>query len=456
MSIKNLKQTAPPPDPAYPSTGIAWYSTGLLAALYWLSILDRTIISLMVDPIKRDIGISDVQFGLLHGLAFAITFSLFGLAAGMLADRYSRRIVVFVSVAVWSVATAACGLAKDFWHLLAARVGVGAGEAGLNPAATSMITDMFPPARLTMALAVYALGASVGSGCAYLFGGALVDAVSEAEALQLPILGEVRAWQAVFLIIGIPGIAISLLSFTMPEPHRRGFKQAQPESGTPNILQNYKNLLTFMRSQGRFFVHHYIGFGLASMAIVGGSAWYPAHMGRTFGWTGTEIGSGLGFAMIAGGIVGKISCGAIVKKLIEAGYSDAPMRWYAIAIIGAVPLGIIAMTSDNAWIFLAGFAGFQVLLTPLNVVYVASMNLVTPNELRGTGVAFFSATIGLLSMSLGAILIAAISDYVYGGNAIGLGMATLYATCLPLAAFILFRGCSAMRSAASTAESWNN
>ena len=123
----------------------AWYTTAMLALLYWLSILDRTIISLMVDPIKNDIGISDVQFGMLHGLAFAVTFSLFGLAAGMFADRYSRRMIVFVSVAMWSIATAACGLAREFWHLLIARVGVGAGEAGLNPCATSMITDMFPP-----------------------------------------------------------------------------------------------------------------------------------------------------------------------------------------------------------------------------------------------------------------------------------------------------------------------
>jgi len=438
----------------YPPAGVAWYSTILLAVLYWLSILDRTIISLMVDPIKNDIGISDVQFGMLHGMAFAITFSLFGLAAGMLADRYNRRKIVFVAVAIWSIATAACGLAREFWHLLLARVGVGAGESGLNPCATSMITDMFPPARLTMALAVYTLGASAGSGCAFLFGGVLVDMVSKADMYVMPLLGEVRPWQAVFLIIGAPGVLLALLSFTMPEPVRRGRLSPSTPAGAPNLLQTYRNLWQFMRSRGRFFAHHYIGFGLASLAIVGGTAWYPAHMSREFGWSGTEIGLGLGFAMITGGVVGKISCGAVVKKLFERGHTDAPFRWYATALLLGTPLGILAMTSNSPWIFLAAFTLFQIMLIPLNVVYMASLNLVTPNELRGAGVAFFSATMGLVAISLGAILIAAISDYVFGGNAIGLGMATVYAFSMPLASLALFRGCSAMREAVKAAEAW--
>ncbi len=454
MSTTKQSPGASPAEIPYPPASVAWYSTVLLAVLYWLSILDRTIISLMVDPIKNDIGISDVQFGMLHGLAFAITFSLFGLAAGMLADRYNRRKIIFVAVAIWSIATAACGLAREFWQLLLARVGVGAGEAGLNPCASSMITDMFPPARLTMALAIYALGASAGSGCAFLFGGALVDMVSRADVYVLPLLGELRPWQAVFLIIGVPGVFLALLSFTMPEPVRRGRLSSTAPREPPNLVKTYRNLWQFMRSRGRFFGHHYAGFGLASLAIVGGTAWYPAHMSREFGWSGTEIGMGLGFAMIAGGVVGKISCGAVVKKLFESGHTDAPLRWYAIALLLAAPVGILAMTSDSPWVFLGGFTLFQIMLTPLNVVYIASMNLVTPNELRGAGVAFFSATIGLVAISAGAILIAVISDYVYGGNAIGLGLATLYAICLPLASVVLFRGCSAMREAVQAAETW--
>src|ERR1700755_1178280 len=121
--------TSNPNAAPYPAPAVAWYATIVLAVMYWVSILDRFIISLLVDPIKRDLGITDVQFGMLSGLAFAVTFSLFGLILGTLADRLSRRWVIFAGVSVWSLATAACGLAQQFWHLLLARVGVGVGEA---------------------------------------------------------------------------------------------------------------------------------------------------------------------------------------------------------------------------------------------------------------------------------------------------------------------------------------
>lgn len=441
----------------YPPAAIGWYSTILLALLYWLSILDRTVISLLVDPIKADLGISDVQFGLLHGLAFAVTFSLFGLAAGSLADRYSRRLIIFVSVTVWSVATAACGFAKDFGHLLLARVGVGAGEAGLNPCATSMITDLFPPHRLTSALAVYAIGASVGAGCAYFFGGTLVHMVSEAGTVLLPVLGQVKPWQAVFVIIGVPGVLIALLSFTMPEPARRGLREQGQHTARPRgIFSSYPALFKFMRSRKKFFFHHYIGFGLAPMGFASASAWYPAHMSREFGWNGSQIGLGLGTAMIVGGIVGKLLCGFFVDYLYRSGYRDAQFRWYAACLIAAAPIGIIAASSDSPWVFLVGFTLFQTLLSPMAAVYVASLNLVTPNELRGAGVAFYAATVGMVAISLGPVLIAAFSDYLYGGNAIGLGIATLFGICLPLAAITLMRGCGAMREAVIEAEKWRD
>lgn len=256
----------------YPSAAIGWYTTILLALLYWLSLLDRTIISLMVTPIKQDLGLTDTQFGLILGAAFAVSFSVFGLIAGTIADRYSRRTIIYVSVTVWSVATAACGGAASMWHLLLARVGVGAGEAGLNPCASSMITDLFPPKKLTLALAVYALGASVGAGCAFLFGGVLVEAVSKTPTITLPVIGEVRSWQAVFYIIGLPGIFVALLTFTIPEPKRLGVRNQQKNTSViKHIVTNYGELLKFMAQRRKFFIHHYIGFGLASICFTGGS-----------------------------------------------------------------------------------------------------------------------------------------------------------------------------------------
>jgi len=442
-------------EPRYSAPAVGWYATGILALLYWLSVLDRFIISLLVDPIKRDLGISDLQFGVLHGTAFALTFSLFGLLAGALADRFNRRWVIFMGVSVWSLATAACGLAQNFWHLLLARVGVGAGEAGLNPCATSMITDLFPRERLTSAMAVYAMGATLGSGCAYLFGGMIVDLVSQSGSTVLPLIGEVRSWQAVFFIVGIPGAFLSLLIFTVPEPVRQGRPAGQPQalSFWRSALGGYGKLFKFMRSRRRFFFFHYAGFAFASMIVSGAGTWYPAHMGRTFGWSSGRIGLMLGIALVAAGIVGKLICGLVVDAMYRRGFRDAQLRWYAGCLVAATPVGLIATTSANPWVFLGGIGLFLILLSPLPACASAALNLVTPGELRGTGIAFFASTAGLIGAGSGPILIAAVSDRVFGGHgSIGLGIATMIAVCCPLAAVLLACGFRAMRAAMQAAE----
>ena len=437
----------------YPSAILSWYSTVLLALLYWLSILDRSIISLMVDPIKADLGITDLQFGMLHGMAFAVTFSVFGIAAGALADRYSRRLVVFVSVTLWSLATAACGLAREFSHLPVARVGVGAGEAGLNPAATSMITDLFPPRRLTLALAVYAMGASVGAGSALIFGGMLVDWAEALGQITVPVLGEIKSWQAIFLLIGLPGVVISLLAFSMPEPRRRGRLTTENQvPATRSIFSNYPVLFKFMRSQRQFFTYHYLGFGLASAGFIGGTAWYPVHLSREFGWSGSQIGLGLGGAMIIGGLLGKGIVGFLMDALYVRGYRDSQFLFYSIALLVATPIGIFMTLIDSPWGFVFSYGVFQLLLGSLPAVYISALNLVTPNEIRGTGIAFYAATIGLVAMSVGPLLIAAISEYVFGGDAIGKGIAVNFLICLPLAALILYRGRPSMRAAVISAN----
>jgi MFS family permease len=436
-----------PAEAPYPRRSVAWYATILLALLYWLSVLDRFIISLLVDPIKRDLGLSDLQFGMLHGFAFAATFAFFGLALGTLADRVSRRWVIFAGVSIWSLATAACGLAQNYWHLLLARVGVGGGEATLNPCATSMLADLFPPQRLTFAMAVYAMGSTIGSGCAFLVGGAIVDLVMHVDVLTLPLVGEIRSWQAVFFIVGVPGALLSFAIFTVPEPARRGERIAS-QRDRHRWVGPYLDYLRFMRSRRRFFVCHYLGFAFASAVVVGGGGWYPVHMSRSFGWTPSEIGLHLGLTLVAAAVIGKPTAGRLIDAMYRRGYRDAQMRWYAACLVLAMPVGIIANSSSNPWVFLGGVGLFLLLLQPLPVCAFTALNLVTPNELRGTGVAFFTATSGLLGAGSGPMLIPAASELIFHSeSAIGLGMATVIGVCSPIAALFLALGLRSMRDA---------
>ncbi len=439
----------------FPPPAVGWYATIMLAVLYWLSILDRFIIALVVDPIKEDLGITDVQFGFLHGGAFAVAFALFGLMAGVLADRFSRRWIIFAGVTVWSLATAACGLAQSFWHMLMARVGVGAGEAVLNPCATSMISDLFPRERITSAMAVYAIGATLGSGCAYLIGGLIVSWVAQSPTFALPLIGEVRSWQAVFFIVGIPGTFLGLLLFTVPEPVRRGLRAGVvlPAFSLGGALGSYATLVRFMRTRGRFFLFHYAGFGLASMVVAGSGTWFPAHMGRNFGWGASQIGLTLGVTLVVAGIVGKLICGFAVDALYRRGYRDAQNRWYAGSLLAGLPFGLMALTSDNPWVFLVGIGIFLAFTAPLPACCNAALNMVTPNQLRGSGVAFFAATGGLIGAATGPILMAMASDLIFGGDtSIGLGIATVMAFCCPVGALMLAFSLRPMREAAVEAE----
>lgn len=435
----------------YPPAAKGWYATAILAFMFWMSVLDRFIISLLVAPLRRDMGITDTQFALLNGTAFIVTFALLGLVAGALADRYSRRFIIFVGVAVWSLATAACGVTQNFGQLFLARIGVGAGEACLNPCATSMIADFFPRERLTLATAMYAIGGTAGAGMAFLVGGTIIALVTQHDVFAIPLIGDVRSWQAVFIIIGIPGFVLSLLIFSIYEPVRRGRTNLVPAG--MSWRATYGALWKFMGARRRFFFWHYLGFAFASAVIVGCVGWYPTHMARSFHMSTGRIGLTLGLTIIGFGVIGKVLCGRAVDALYRHDHRDAQFRWYASCLLAAVPAGVIGTTSGNPGVFLAGIGIMVALLQPLPACAYASMNLITPNELRGAGVALFNLFPGLIGSISGPVLIATIGEHFFKGPAsIGFGMAAVIAVCCPLGAASLALGCRAMRDAVHAAE----
>src|SRR5271167_4989111 len=224
----NAAVTVSSDSESYPSRVAAWYSIAVLMLMYVFSFIDRTTISLLVEPMKRDLHISDTQIGMLQGLAFALLYTFLGLPIARLSDRHSRRAIIAGGVFVWSIMATLCGLARSALQLFIARVGVGVGEAALSPAAYSIITDSFPRSKLGGAFGVYNVGITIGAGTALLVGGIVVGAVSRAGAsYTLPLFGPVHAWQMVFILTGAPGIVLPLLLLTFREPKRRGLLLTQ-------------------------------------------------------------------------------------------------------------------------------------------------------------------------------------------------------------------------------------
>ncbi|MBX7528387.1 spinster family MFS transporter [Qipengyuania vesicularis] len=199
--------------PAY-----SWYALGVLVIVYVLNFVDRNIISILAEDIKADLGLRDDQIGFLYGTAFGVFYALFGIPLGKLADSWHRVRLMTIGLAVWSAFTALSGFAKNFAALSVARIGVGVGEATASPSAYSLISDWFPKKMRATALAIYSSGLYIGGGISLLIGGAIVENWNEAFPTDAP-LG-LAGWQAAFIIVGLPGLLLALLVFTLREPVR--------------------------------------------------------------------------------------------------------------------------------------------------------------------------------------------------------------------------------------------
>ncbi|MDP4573616.1 MFS transporter [Qipengyuania sp. G39] len=199
--------------PAY-----SWYALGVLVIVYVLNFVDRNIISILAEDIKADLGLRDDQIGFLYGTAFGVFYALFGIPLGKLADSWHRVRLMTAGLAIWSAFTALSGFAKNFTTLSIARIGVGVGEATASPSAYSLISDWFPKKMRATALAIYSSGLYIGGGISLLIGGAIVENWNQAYPVDAP-LG-LAGWQAAFIIVGLPGLLLALLVFTLREPVR--------------------------------------------------------------------------------------------------------------------------------------------------------------------------------------------------------------------------------------------
>jgi MFS family permease len=160
-------------------------------------------------------------------------------------------------------------------------------------------------------------------------------------------------------------------------------------------------MFKFIRARWRFFLCHYLGFTCASAVLAGGASWYPVHISRTFGWSAGEIGAGLGPAFMLAAAVGQLVCGPMVDRMYRRGYRDAQLRWYGVCMLLAAPVGVYATLSGNVWTFIAAISVFTTLIGAMHACAVTALNLVTPNHLRGTGVALYTTFIGLIGGGTG-------------------------------------------------------
>ena len=401
----------------------------------------------MVQPIRAELGLTDFQISLLHGLAFAIAYALFALPIGFFVDRTSRRRIIYFGMTVWSSATALVGLTRTFPQLFAARMAVGAGEAALNPAAYSIISDSFPKRRLTFAIVVYVCGAATANALSIMFVGSLITATAEMETIAIPVVGNLKPWRAIFMLVGLAGLLMALLIFTIYEPARRN----RISKSTLPLLAVWD----FLKGRASFFTCHFMGFSLIHLIAYAISAWLPTYMMRKFGWSARDV----GFVYAAEVMVGvpfTLAVGWFVDRRFHRGQTDIHLIVYAMLILLCAVLIVGATTTSHAWVA----ASLIVLGLPMlsySGIAAAALQLASPNEFRGQITAMFLFMAIALGQGLGPSVPAALTDFLFQDDQkVGWSMALTIAIVAPIAAGLLCLGRSPMRRAMQEATEWSS
>lgn len=444
-------------EPPYPSRAYAWYVVAILVLAYTFSFIDRQILSLLVVPIRRDLEISDTEMSLLIGFAFALFYTICGLPIGRAVDVQHRVRIIAIGIAIWSVMTAACGVAKTYWQLFAFRMGVGVGEAALSPAAYSILSDYFPPHQRGMALGVYGMGVYIGAGLALVIGGIVVSAVSGVEHTILPIVGEVYAWQVVFFVVGLPGLLVALWALTLKEPVRRGHTRKEIGSDGKEKLSSVpvKEVVSYMRANSLTLFSHHVGYALCAMMAYGVSAWIPTFFIRTHGWTAGEAGIYYGAIVVIFGTAGVVTGGWMADKLTSMGYRDGKLRVLLYGVLACIPFTV-------AYPFLESATWAMVLIAPSTFFATfctgagpSGVQEIMPNQMRGQASAFMIFIVTIIGLGLGPTAIAVVTDFGFADDSmLNVSLAIVATTILVIAAVVIWLGLDAYKASRDYLEEW--
>jgi MFS family permease len=391
--------------PPLPSRARARFVLAVLFVVYVFNFIDRQILSILIGPIQKELGVSDTAMGLLSGFSFAIFYTLAGIPIARISDRGSRSAVIAVSLSLWSLMTAATGFAQNFLQLLLTRIGVGVGEAGGSPPSHSLLSDYFPPERRATALALYANGVYVGAGLAYLLGGWVVTHFD---------------WRTAYLAIGLAGLPLALAVRAAVPELPRGVWEAR--AGSPRTAAPPTDFRAAVRE---LFAKPSFGWLVAascfqSIAGYGILNWGAEFLARVHGLSRLEIGAWMGPIILVGGCAGVSFGGWLADRL---GARDP--RWFlrlpAVIAVAALPFAVLFILLPGHVASLAAFAPYYAISNMyVGPLWSTAQNLARP-ELRATASALLLFILNLIGLGLGPFAVGAANDLLapaYGAGAI--------------------------------------
>lgn len=369
----------------------------LLTAAYFFSYMDRQILAILQELIRKDLHLTDTQLGLIGGLAFALFYATLGIPVARLADKGNRVNIIAIALAIWSVMTAVCGLAQNFWQLLAARIGVGIGEAGSSPPSHSIIADLYPPEKRAGAMGVYSLGVVLGAALGTIIGGTMAHWYG---------------WRVAMFTVGLPGVALAvIIKLWMVEP-RRGLSDAQrvadgEAAGTiPSVGEGFAAMW-----RNAAAVHLVMGVTVTSMIGYGLTAFGPSFMQRSLGMQMIDV---AWIVAPVGGLMGTLSAvgGGWLANRAAKRWGLHSQAWLVLALksVGLPLVLAFCVISDDPWVVLPVY-WLSVLLTNsyLGPTFALIQGL-APVRMRALWAAITLLVINLIGLGLGPTLIGVVSD----------------------------------------------
>ena len=385
----------------------AWFVVLILCGFEIASCMDRQIINLVVEPVRHDFHVTDVQVSYLQGFAFTIFYAIIAVPMGWAADRWQRKWILVVGASIWSMATLVCAAAQNYDMLFIGRMLVGLGEATLIPTAFSLISDYVPRGRVAGAVSIVTGSTFLGTGIALGLGGVVLHLVPD-KAVTIPMVGSVHGWQLSFAVVGVPTIALILITLFVREPPRRRGHHVATEHATPS------EIFAFLKTQPLFWGALVGGVTLLNTYQYGITAWAATFYIRTFGWSIEKIGLIYGIYFVVLGTIASFVGGFLCDRLFaKRGFSAILMIPLSCAAL-ALPLteGVALSSNPTVSAVLLGLLTFVGVL-PFGPT-IASIPLLAPNRMRGQLLATYMLIMTLIGAGGGPWVIAAATEYVFG------------------------------------------
>ncbi|WP_310532325.1 MFS transporter [Novosphingobium sp.] len=416
----------------------AWLTVFVLFFAQIISTIDRGMLALVIDPVRHDLGISEMQIALLQGIAFTIFYVTVGLPLGAVADVVNRRKLLLAGIAVWSAATVAGGFAEGFGSMFTSRIFIGVGEAVLGPCAVTMISDLFPPEKRGRPVALYVFGSMIAFGLGSLICGLILDLAPKGFFAAWPVVGGLAPWRMVFVLVGASGVVLLALLATVSEPKRAA------ATGDPEARLNLRAGLAEMGRHYRIFVPFYLALGLFATGAVAATGWGAVLLTRTFAYDIGSAGKLLGVSQLLWSVLGALVAAFGVDRVGKRFGVAGRIRFAAILTLLAVPAVLPRFAPDGPFaIVLLGEIMF--VMAVYGTAMLSSLSEIAPPSLRGFAVALYAFVMTMIGGSLGPVAIAWLTESVFADPlAVGSSMALVGTVSLLLSAVCAFLAASAV------------